>query len=66
MHNIELKTVQSSEMTHAARADGTDVTRETLKPAQKDLSIVILDASYKKCYQLAFHSGKLSRGGVEV
>jgi hypothetical protein len=28
MHNIELKTVQSSEMTHAARTDETDVTRE--------------------------------------
>jgi hypothetical protein len=46
MHNIELKTVQSSEMTHTARADGaSSATRQTLKPTQKDLSIVILGAS---------------------
>jgi hypothetical protein len=35
MHNIELKTVQSSEMTHAARADGTGFTRQALNQHKK-------------------------------
>ena len=66
MHNIELKTVQSSEMTHTATADGTSSSNtQTLDLPKKIYRFNFGFAPYfflKKEYEQKFHPDKLSRG----
>lgn len=65
MHNIELKTVQSSEMTHTATADGTSSSSNT-QTLDLHKKIYRFNFGYephlKNGYEQKFHPDKLSRG----